>query len=346
MSKTIDLRSDTVTRPTDEMRKAIYEAPVGDDVYGEDPTVNELQEMSADILGFESALFAPSGSMGNQVSIASHTDHGEEIIVEKKSHIFNYELAGASFISGVMPRPISTEDGILPLNKVKEAVQEDTYYLPRTGLVTMENTHNNQGGRVYPQKKAKEVIDFAHGENIKVHLDGARVFNAAQAAGKSPSKLTEGFDSVMFCLSKGLGCPVGSMVVGSEDFIEKAKVARKRLGGGMRQVGILAAAGVYALENHVERLKEDHSNAKRLADGLYELGFEVDPQPPESNIFFTSTEKLNLDAYELQEKLAELGIKIGPRNREKIRMVTHLDINEEEVEFVLDSIRDILQKSG
>ena len=342
MTKTIDLRSDTVTKPTEEMREAMFNAEVGDDVYGEDPTVNKLQEISAEMLGFEASLFVPSGSMGNQICIATHTEHGDEIVVEERSHIFNYEMAGAASLSGVMPRPIRTEDGVLPLEDVKNKIQGDIYYLPRTSLITMENTHNNQGGKVYPHEKAKEVIDYAHSQGIKVHLDGARVFNAAQATGKDPSQITEGFDSVMFCLSKGLGCPIGSMVVGSTEFIKKARSIRKRLGGGMRQVGNIAAAGIYALENHVDRLEQDHSNAKKLAKGLSEMGFEISPNPTESNIFFVNTKKLPIDAYQLKEELENYGVMISPGDRHNIRMVTHLDVTEEDIDITLNYTKDVL----
>lgn len=338
----IDLRSDTVTRPSDRMREVMANAPVGDDVYAEDPTVNKLQEISADLLGFESALFVPSGTMGNQVAVWSHTESGEEVIVEAESHVFNYELGTMGAFSGVTPRPIPSSDGTLSVDKVKAAIHPDKYYLPTTGLITLENTHNNQGGRVYPLEKTKELLAFAVSKDLPVHLDGARIFNAAVASGKSPKELAEGFDSVMFCLSKGLGAPIGSVLVGSEEFISTALVGRKRFGGGMRQAGIIAAAGIYSLENNIERLDEDHQNAQTLARGLKELGFAVTPYPTETNIFFVNTEELNLNANKLAKYLKQEGIVISPSDDHNIRLVTHLDLNEEDIQTTLEKIRDFV----
>ncbi len=338
----IDLRSDTVTRPSPEMRQKMAEAEVGDDVYAEDPTVNKLQDMAAELLGFEAGLFVPSGSMGNQVAIWSHTDSGQEVIVEKKSHVYNYELGTMSSFSGVTPRPIFSEDGTLSVEEIEKEINPDKYYLPETGLITLENTHNNQGGKVYPHEKIREVIDLADEIGLPVHLDGARLFNASVASGMEPDRIVDGFNSVMFCLSKGLGAPVGSMLVGSKEFIEKALVGRKRFGGGMRQVGILAAAGIYALENNVERLAQDHANAEKLWNELKELGFELKPEPVETNIFFADSETIGVDANELAEHLKEKGIIIGPRSKWKIRFVTHLDVTEEDIEKVVEEIKDYL----
>lgn len=317
-------------------------APVGDDVYAEDPTVNKLQELSADLLGFESALFVPSGTMGNQVAIWSHTEAGEEVIVEAEAHVFNYELGTMGAFSGVTPRPIQSSDGTLSVEKVEAAIPGDAYYLPSTGLITLENTHNNHGGRVYPLEKTKELLAFAVSKDLPVHLDGARIFNAAVASGKPPKELAEGFDSVMFCLSKGLGAPIGSLLVGSEEFISKALVGRKRFGGGMRQAGIIAAAGIYALENNIERLAEDHQNASILATGLKELGFSVSPYPTETNIFFVNTESLDISANELANYLKQEGIVISPGDDHNIRLVTHLDVDKEDMEVTLEKIKDFL----
>lgn len=339
---TIDLRSDTVTRPTDQMRKEMANAPVGDDVYAEDPTVNKLQELAAETLGFEAGLFVPSGSMGNEVALWAHTESGQEVVLEAQSHIFNYELATMSSFIGVMPRPIETDDGVLPVEKVKEAIHPDKYYLPETGLITVENSHNNQGGRVYPVEKSTELLDYAESVNIPVHLDGARVFNAAVASEVPVKEITDGFDSVMFCLSKGLGAPIGSMLVGSKEFIDKALVGRKMFGGGMRQVGIIAAAGVHALNNHVERLAEDHENARKLAEALKSLGFSITPERTETNIFFAGTEKAGVDANQLAVSLQEKGIVIGPRDDKNIRFVTHLDVSEEDIDRTIDAIKDYL----
>ncbi len=338
----IDLRSDTVTKPSDEMREAMATAPVGDDVYAEDPTINRLQELAAELLGFEAGLFVPSGTMGNQVAIWSHTEAGEEVILEGDSHIYIYELATMSAFSGVMPRTIKTDDGVLPVEEVKNSIHPDKYYLPDTGLIALENSHNNQGGRVYPFEEMRELLDYARSVNIPVHLDGARVFNASDASGVPVDELVDGFDSVMFCLSKGLGAPVGSVLVGSEEFIENALVGRKRFGGGMRQAGIIAAAGVYALENNVERLAEDHENARRLAEALKKMGFMITPEPTETNIFFANTTEIGVDAEELAGELKEDGIVIGPRDKENIRFVTHLDVNEEDIDVTIDAIESYL----
>lgn len=338
----IDLRSDTVTRPSPELRQRMAEAEVGDDVYGEDPTVNRLQEMAADILGFEASLFVPSGSMGNQVAIWSHTESGQEVIVEKQSHVYNYELGTMSAFSGVTPRPIPSDDGTLEVEEIKKEINPDKYYLPETGLITLENTHNNQGGKVYPYERIQEVLDFADGIGLPVHLDGARLFNASVASGMDPDKIVEGFSSVMFCLSKGLGAPVGSMLVGSEEFIETALVGRKRFGGGMRQVGILAAAGIYALENNVERLAKDHEKAKKLWKELKELGFGLTPDPVETNIFFARTDSIGVNAVDLAEFLKEKGIAIGPRDEREIRFVTHLDVTEDDIDKAIAGIKDYL----
>ncbi|MFW6071332.1 MAG: low-specificity L-threonine aldolase [Candidatus Bipolaricaulota bacterium] len=338
----IDLRSDTVTKPTDEMRQEMASAGVGDDVYGEDPTVNELQERAADLLGFEAGLFVPSGSMGNQVAIWTHTISGEEVIVEQKSHVYNYEMGTMSSFSGVTPRPITSSDGTLSPESIEKELNPDRYYLPETGLICLENTHNNRGGRVYPPNKLEATTEFANKKNIPIHLDGARLFNAAIASDRKPSELASGFDSVMFCLSKGLGAPVGSVLVGDQEFIDEALVGRKRFGGGMRQVGILAAAGLHALDNHVGRLKKDHKNARYLGRELKELGFDLTPDPPETNILFVNTEESGVDAIQLAEYLKDRGIIIGPRDASNIRFVTHLDVSEKDIEKTVEEIRNFM----
>ncbi len=340
----IDLRSDTVTRPSTEMRKKMAHAEVGDDVYAEDPTVNRLQDLAADLLGFEAGLFVPSGSMGNQVAIWSHTDPGEEVILEKESHVYNYELGTMAAFSGVTPRPLPSERGALEVDRIEGEIKPDKYYLPETGLIALENTHNNKGGRVYPYHDLQEAVDFAHEKGIPVHLDGARVFNAAVASDMNPAEITEGFDSVMFCLSKGLGAPVGSLLVGSQEFIDRALVGRKRFGGGMRQVGILAAAGIYALQNNVERLRRDHENARKLGTELRELGFDLTPDPVETNIFFVDTTEIDVDARELARALREKGIVIGPRDQRVIRFVTHLDVDGPDIDRTVSEIKEFLAK--
>jgi threonine aldolase len=326
------------------MRQAMAEAEVGDDVYAEDPTVNRLQEKAAEMLGFEAGLFVPSGTMGNQVAIWTHTEPGQEVIVEKESHVYNYELGVMSDFSGVTPRPIASVDGTLPVEEIEKELNPSKYYLPETGLIALENTHNYQGGKVYPHYRIREVIDFADKVGLPVHLDGARIFNASVASGLDPDEIVDGFSSVMFCLSKGLGAPVGSMLVGSEEFIEKALVGRKRFGGGMRQVGILAAAGLYALENNVDRMAKDHENAEKLWEALKELGFVLKPDPVETNIFFAGTEEIGVNAEELAEFLKRKDIVIGPRGEKEIRFVTHLDVEEGDIDRTIAGIKDFLVK--
>jgi threonine aldolase len=339
MPKVIDLRSDTVTKPTPAMRRAMAQADVGDDVFGEDPTVNRLQERAAELFGREAALFVPSGTMGNQIAIKVHTQPGDEVILEEASHIFNSEMAMMAAFSGVIPRPIPSERGWLRWEQIESAIRPNVYYYAQTRLICLENTHNFKGGSIYPLEWAREIIDKAHERGLKVHLDGARIFNAAVATGRSVKELTEGFDSVMFCLSKGLGAPVGSMLVGSAEFIEKARRVRKMLGGGMRQVGILAAAGLYALEHHIERLAEDHENAQILAQALKEIP-EVQLEPVETNIIIfeltkTPAEKLITEL----KKRNILALAIGPR---RVRLVTHLDVSRADVLRAACALQEIL----
>jgi threonine aldolase len=339
MPKVIDLRSDTVTKPTPAMRRAMAQADVGDDVFGEDPTVNRLQERAAELFGREAALFVPSGTMGNQIAIKVHTQPGDEVILEEASHIFNSEMAMMAAFSGVIPRPIPSERGWLRWEQIESAIRPNVYYYAQTRLICLENTHNFKGGSIYPLEWAREIIEKAHERGLKVHLDGARIFNAAVATGRSVKELTEGFDSVMFCLSKGLGAPVGSMLVSSAEFIEKARRVRKMLGGGMRQVGILAAAGLYALEHHIERLAEDHENAQILAQALREIP-EVRLEPVETNIIIfeltkTPAEKLITEL----KKRNILALAIGPR---RVRLVTHLDVSRADVLRAACALQEIL----
>lgn len=339
MRKVIDLRSDTVTRPTPGMRKAIADAEVGDDVFGEDPTVNRLQELCAKLTGHEAGLFVPSGSMGNEIAISVHTRPGDEVIAEVDSHIVNYELSAMATFAGVLPRTIPTERGCFTVEQVKRAIRPRTYYNARTGLIVLENTHNMKGGSIYPQDEAIRVIEHAQEQKIPVHLDGARVFHAAVAQGRSVQELTSCFDSVMFCFSKGLGAPIGSMLVGSGEFIEEARVVRKRMGGGMRQVGILAAACLYALQHHVDRLIEDHVNAKRLAQALAELN-GVRVTPPETNIVIF--ELPNTPASTFSQQLQSKGVLALPISDSRVRMVTHLDVSSEDITQTITAIQSVL----
>ena len=344
--KIIDLRSDTVTRPTAEMRLAMMEAEVGDDVYLEDPTVNRLQEKAAQMLGKEAALFMASGTLANEVAVNVLTQPGQEVIMEENCHIFNYELAAMSVLSGVMPRPLPGEKGILSLEQVKKAVKPKIYYLAQTGLITLENTHNMSGGNVYPLEIVKEIIQFAQEKGIPTHLDGARIFNAAIASGYSAQQLCEGFDTMMFCLSKGLGAPVGSILLGKREIIEKARTVRRMFGGGMRQVGVLAAAGLIALEKMIDRLEEDHKNASLLAKEIAQIkGLEIEPEEVKTNILIFSCQKMGLDAAAFTQKLAEAGVLALPTGAFTIRMVTHLDVSREDILNAVDVISEVAKKN-
>ncbi|MFQ5723490.1 MAG: threonine aldolase family protein, partial [Terriglobia bacterium] len=305
----IDLRSDTVTKPTPEMRRAMAEAEVGDDVYGEDPTVNRLEQRAAEIFQREAALFVPTGSMGNLICVRVHCDHGNEVICESRGHIFNFETASMSAIAGCLPRPVETEDGILTWKHIEPAIRPKVYYRAQTGLIALENTHNIAGGRVLPPEVQDEICERAHERGLPVHLDAARIFNAATALGKSVAEITRKVDSIMFCLSKGLGAPVGSMVVGTRPFIERGRVFRKMFGGGMRQAGVLAAAGLIALEKHPPLLIRDHQKAKRLAEALAALpGVAIDPKDVETNILVFDVSGTGSSAPELSAKLKQRGV--------------------------------------
>ena len=343
----VDLRSDTVTRPTPAMRRAMAEAEVGDDVYGEDPTVNRLQERAAEIFGREAAMFVPSGSMGNLISIKSWTRPGHEVICEQRAHVNQYELASMSALAGCMPRPTPAPDGILSWTLIEPLLRPKTYYYSQTGLITLENTHNMWGGTIYPTQVAEEICDRAHEAKLPVHLDGARIFNASVALGKSVKELTRKFDSVMFCLSKGLGAPIGSMVVGSREFIEKAHVHRKMLGGGMRQAGVLAAAGLVALEETPKSLHVDHENAKHLAEGLSKIpGIAIDPKKVTTNIVIFDVRSTGKTAAEICSELGKRHILCGPTDKFSIRMVTHYDVDRSGVDRAISALAEICAASA
>ncbi|HTD22405.1 MAG TPA: low-specificity L-threonine aldolase [Terriglobales bacterium] len=338
----VDLRSDTVTKPSPEMRRAMAEAEVGDDVYGEDPTVNRLEQRAAEIFGREAAIFVPSGTMGNQIAIKIHTHHGQEIICEERAHILNYEMAMLAHFSGCVPRPIHGEDGILTWGEIKKRISPKIYYRAQTGLISLENTHNMAGGTVYPQEVTDEICDRAHEIGLPVHLDGARIFNAAAALGKPVREITKKFDSVMFCLSKGLGAPVGSLLAGSRNLIEQARVYRKALGGGMRQAGILAAAGLIALEKSPARLHEDHENAKFLAEGLAEIrGIQIAPAKVKTNILVFDISGTGMSSDEMTRKLAAKNIFASGISAQAIRLVTHVDVDRAACARALDVVRQI-----
>src|SRR5215210_277040 len=308
----IDLRSDTVTKPTPAMRRAMAEAEVGDDVYGEDPTVNRLQERAAEIFGKEAALFVPTGSMGNQIAVKLHTRPGMEVVIEERGHILNYEMAAMAAISGTLARPVKSSDGsgILNWEDIEGALHTHTaYYVAPTALVALENSHNLAGGSLLSRARTEEIAERAHGLGLPVHLDGARIFNAAVALGETVAALARPVDSVMFCLSKGLGAPVGSMLLGPKDFIAEARRWRKLLGGGMRQAGVLAAAALIALEETPARLHEDQRNARRLAEGLSELpGVRIDPERVQTNIIIFDVSGTGQTADEICARLQERGV--------------------------------------
>jgi len=324
---TIDLRSDTVTKPSPKMRAAMAAAEVGDDVYGEDPTINRLEARAAEIFGREAGLFVPSGTMGNQTAIRLHTQHGQEVICEARSHIVEWEMAMASAFSGCQLRTIAAHRGMLTWSEMEPHITGKHYHRASTGLICLENTHNMAGGTVTPLEEMEEVWAGAKERGLPVHLDGARVFNASVALGVGVRELTRGFSTVMFCLSKGLGAPVGSVLVGSWEAMDRARNIRKALGGGMRQAGILAAAGLIALEEGPERLHEDHANARLLAESLARLPqIEIDLESVRTNIvIFTLRNKGN--AAELVGRLRARGILAGSVGRHSVRFVTHLDVN-------------------
>lgn len=337
----IDLRSDTVTLPTDAMRKAVFEAEVGDDVYGEDPTVNRLQELAADIIGKEAAMLVPSGTMGNQIAILTHCRPGTEVILEADSHIYYYEAAAASVFAGVQPRPLPGKRGSLPAKLVEWAIREDDVHLPPTSLICLENTHNRAGGTVVPLEDMKAVYDVACRHNLPVHLDGARIFNASVASGVAVKEFTSCTTSVQFCLSKGLGAPVGSIIAGSKDFVTEARRWRKRLGGGMRQAGIFAAAGIVALETMIDRLAEDHANARLLADGLAALkGIEFNPDDVDTNIVIVKPTAMSIQ--QLGSELEKRGILTVVIEPDRVRFTTNKDVNRNDIEKTIAAVKDIL----
>jgi threonine aldolase len=342
----VDLRSDTVTRPTAEMRRAMAEAEVGDDVYGEDPTVNRLERRAAEIFEKEAALFVPTGCMGNLIAIKVWTHHGNEVICEERSHVNLYELASMSAIAGCMPRAVRGEDGILTWKQVEAGIRPKIYYDSQTALICLENTVNMWGGTVYPTAQVEEICGHAHAMDLKVHLDGARIFNAATALGENVAQMTRKVDSVMFCLSKGLGAPVGSMVAGSKAFIERARICRKMFGGGMRQAGVIAAAGLIALERSPGRLHVDHENAKRLAEGIAEIpGLSIDPKKVRSNIVIFDCTKTGKTAVEICDALHPHGVWAQDTSPYSVRVVTHCDVDRAGVERALLVLKDFVAKS-
>jgi threonine aldolase len=341
----IDLRSDTVTKPTPAMRRAMAEAEVGDDVYGEDPTVNRLQELAAEIFEKEAAIFVPTGSMGNQTAVKLHTRPGQEVVIEERGHIFNFEMATMAAFAGCVARPVHSNDGsgILTWEEIAGAIHANAaYYVAPTGLIAIENSHNLAGGSVMTRARAEEICEGAHALKLPVHLDGARIFNSATAQNESVANLARPADSVMFCLSKGLGAPVGSMLLGTKAFIDDARAVRKMLGGGMRQAGVLAAAGLVALQETPSRLHEDHANARKLADGLAELpGVKIDPEKVVTNIVIFDVGETGQSADAICAQLRDHAV-LASGFGTSIRMVTHYDVSAADIDSALAALRKTL----
>lgn len=339
--KFIDLRSDTVTMPTDEMRQAIANAEVGDDVYRDDPTVNKLEKLAAEKVGKEASLFVPSGTFGNQLAIMTHTRRGNEVIVGKNNHIVLHEVAASAVIAGVQLRTLETVNGLMSPKDVLKAIRADDIHEPETGLICVENAHGC--GAVVPLSILKEIKEIAESHSIPVHMDGARLFNGAASLGVDPKEITACCDSVMFCLSKGLAAPAGSMLAGSKAFIDRARKYRKLMGGGMRQIGILAAAGIIALEKMVDRLAEDHKNAKYLADELSKLpGVNVKRDRLDIDMVFFEMGQDVIKERLLIEKLYERNIKINGIEDGEYRFVTHIGVSREDIDYVIKCMKELM----
>jgi threonine aldolase len=341
--KRIDLRSDTVTTPTEAMRAAMAAAEVGDDVYGEDPTVNRLESIAAARLGKEAGLFVPSGTMGNLTGLLAHTARGDEVILEEGSHIFNYEVAGLAVVGALMPRTLRGHHGILDPEQVRAAIRSPNIHTPRTALISVESTHNRGGGTYYPLDVLAEICRVGREHGIPVHLDGARIFNASVASGVAAKDFAAHADTVQFCFSKGLAAPVGSMLLGTRSLIDRARKYRKMLGGGMRQAGILAAAALVALETMVDRLAEDHANARALAEGLAEIpGIDIDLKRVQTNIVIFAVRSPHVDAAAFVPRLAARGVLAHQISSDSIRLVTHKDVSREDITAALSAARAAL----
>jgi threonine aldolase len=341
--KIVDLRSDTVTKPTPAMREAMFQAEVGDDVYGEDPTVNRLEKTAAAILGKESALFVVSGTMGNLVALLTHCGRGDEVILGDRSHTFLFEQGGMAALGGITPYPIhNQDDGTLRLEDIENAIRPNNSHFPRTRLLCLENTHNMCNGSPVTADYMAQAAQLAHAHGLKVHLDGARIFNAAAALGIGVEEIVKDVDSVMFCLSKGLCAPVGSMLCGNADFVAEARRARKVVGGGMRQAGIIAAAGIIALEQMVDRLTEDHARAKQLREGLTRIpGIQVGPA--KTNIlYFQLAADMPKTPLEIEARLVERGILLNSRGSGRFRAVTHSWIHDEDIERAIHAMEEVV----
>jgi threonine aldolase len=342
--KFIDLRSDTVTKPSKAMRQAIAEAEVGDDVFEDDPTVKKLEEMVAELLGKEKALFVPSGTMANEVAIKSQTKPGDQVILEEDSHIYNYEVGAPSVLCGVQLHAIKGKRGVLTAPQIMDHIPSEDIHVPPTTLICLENTHNRAGGTIFPIEEIKKIRETTKPLGIKMHLDGARLWNATIATGIPLDQYAQYFDSVSVCLSKGLGAPIGSVISGGSEFIQIARRNRKMFGGGMRQVGILAAAGIYAIENNFNRLVEDHRNAKALAFGLSKIPkISVDLESVQTNIVVIEIKESSMEVADVLDKLKEKGVLAVPFGKNRIRCVTHLDVNPDDIYPALEAFKQVFE---
>jgi threonine aldolase len=341
----IDLRSDTVTRPTKAMRAAMESAPVGDDVFSEDPTVNRLQERVADMLGKEAALFVPSGTMSNQICVKTHTQPGDELLCDASCHIYNYEAGGAAVLSGVTCRTIEGDFGIIDLCQLEDKIRPINEHLVRTRLVCLENTHNRGGGRIYPLEKIEAIGAWAHQHGLAIHLDGARLWNAIVASGIPAREWTKHFDSVSVCFSKGLGAPVGSALAGPRDFVARARMIRKLFGGGMRQAGVIAAAALYALDHHIDRLAEDHKNARVIAEAIADTqGLQLAPPEVETNLIWFRVDPELGTAKDVAAALKERNVRVHAGGPRLLRACTHLDVSAAQAERAAETIRQAVPR--
>ncbi|MDX5475561.1 MAG: low-specificity L-threonine aldolase [Bacillaceae bacterium] len=340
----IDLRSDTVTKPTEEMRRAAFDAEVGDDVYKEDPTVNKLEEVAANILGKEAALFVTSGTQGNQIAVLTHCRPGNEILLEAESHIFYYESGAVAALAGVQTRTIQGVNGQMDPFAIKAAIRGDDQHFPETGLICIENTHNRAGGAVVPVENMKAIYEVAQEANIPVHVDGARLFNAAASVGCSVKEFTQYCDTVQICLSKGLGAPIGSIIAGPKDFIAQARKWRKRLGGGLRQVGVIAAPGLVAMTKMTDRLVEDHVHAKWFARQLREMSTLEVVNSVDTNIVVVDVKKTGYNAEQFVELLESKGIRAVTFGPTLVRFTTHYDVTKQDIEKAVEIIRNTIQQ--
>ncbi|WP_090553288.1 low-specificity L-threonine aldolase [Natronincola ferrireducens] len=342
--KKLDFRSDTVTLPTEEMLEKMVQAELGDDVYGDDATVNKLEAIAAEILGKEAALFVPTGTMGNLLAVMTHTIPGQEIILEESSHIYLYEVAGIARVGGVQARTIRGTNGVMNPHVVEDVIRKEDIHFPETGLICLENTHNMSGGMAIPLENMKQIYKVAKENNLPVHLDGARLFNAASYLKVEAREIVQYVDSVMFCISKGLCAPIGSLLVGTKGFIQRARKYRKMLGGGMRQAGVIAAAGIHALEEMTGRLDVDHQHAKLLAQKLREIpGISIDIDKVHTNIINVDFTESGFTTSQLIPRFEERGLLTNPRNQYVIRFVTHKDVTKQDVHDAITIIKQIIE---